>query len=189
MPNNYESDSYYGYKGFNSAKNNSIQANVGGYLRAYRDASSTLSVGININYQDYDNNQNYFTFGNGGYFSPQSFLSVSFPVHYTYKKDALELNVDAAPGYQSYNEDAALIYPNDPTAQAILNGLKAQNDDVRAQFDSLSKTGFGFSMGGSGYYNIDSATRLGGQVTVNTFGAYNEFRSILGIKRQIGGGE
>ena len=185
----YADGSYYGYRGFNTAKNNSIQANVGGYLRAFRDGSSNVTAGINVNYQNYDNNQNYFTFGNGGYFSPQSFLSVSFPVHYTYKQGALEVNADAAPGYQSFNQDAALIYPKDPTAQAILNDLKAENDDVRSEFDSLSKTGFGLTVGGSAYYGIDPATRVGGQVSFNTFGAYKEFRSVFGIKRQIGRGE
>jgi tetratricopeptide (TPR) repeat protein len=183
----YGDISYYHYSGTNVRDNKGVQVNAGGYLRAYRDSSSTLTVGINANYQDYVNNQNFFTFGQGGYFSPQSFMSVSFPVRYAYRANALEIGASIVPGYQSYSQDGAPLFPTDTAAQATLDALKAQNSDVRARFDSISKTGFGISAGASAYYDIGDNTRIGGELNINTFGDYNEFRSLLGIKRQIGG--
>jgi cellulose synthase operon protein C len=183
----YGDVSYYDYAGTNVVDNNSIQLNAGGYLRAYRDRNSTVTVGINANYQNYDNNQNYFSFGQGGYFSPQSFLSVSFPVRYAYRANQLEVDGNLVPGYQSYSQDGAPIFPTDPVAQGQLDSLKLANSDVRARFDSVSKTGFGISAGGSAYYQIGDGTRIGGELNINTFGEYKEFRSQLGIKRQIGG--
>lgn len=185
----YGDVSYYEYEGTEVLKNHSIQMNVGGYLRAYRDANSALTVGINANYQNYDNNQNYFSLGQGGYFSPQSFLSVSFPVRYTYRKNALEVAGNLVPGYQSYSQHSAPLFPKDTDAQARLDALKLLNSDVRARYDSISKTGFGISAGGSAYYQIGVGTRIGGEMNLNTFGEYKEFRSQLGIKRQLGGGE
>lgn len=185
----YGDVSYYGYEGTSVRKNNSVQLNAGGYLRAYRDATSTLTVGINANYQDYDNNQNYFSFGQGGYFSPQSFLSVSFPVRYAYREKQLEIDGNIVPGYQSYSQDSSPIFPTDVAAQDWLDSRKQANSKVRARFDSVSKTGFGISAGGSAYYQIGDGTRVGGELNVNTFGEYKEFRSQLGIRRQIGGGE
>lgn len=185
----YGDASYYHYSGENVRDNSGIQVNAGGYLRAYRDASSTLTVGINANYQDYDNNQNFFTFGQGGYFSPQSFMSVSFPVRYAYRKDALEVGANIVPGYQSYSQDGEPLFPTVDAAQGALDALKSLNSDVRARFDSISKTGFGISAGGSAYYQLGDATKIGGELNINTFGQYNEFRSLLGIKRQIGGGQ
>jgi hypothetical protein len=54
---------------------------------------------------------------------------------------------------------------------------------VRNYYDSLSKTGFGMSAQGSLYYKISPATRVGGEVSYNTFGTYDEFRSMLGIRQ------
>jgi len=184
----YADGSYYRYDGTNVADNHGVQVNVGGYLRIYRDTRSSLTVGVNANYQQFGNNQNYFTFGNGGYFSPQSFLSVSFPVRYAMHGERLDVDASIVPGYQSYDQRSSLIYPTDPAAQGQLDSLKAQNDDVRARFDSISKTGFGISAGGSVYYRVSPSTRIGGELNLNTFGDYNEFKSLLGIRQQLGGG-
>jgi len=57
---------------------------------------------------------------------------------------------------------------------------------VRNYYDSLSKTGFGMSAQTSLYYRIGPATRVGGEVSYNTFGNYDEFRSMLGIRQSLG---
>ena len=184
----YADGSYYRYNGTNVRSNRGIQANIGGYTRILKGRYSTLSIGINGNYQNYDNDQNYFSYGNGGYFSPQSFLSVSFPIHYLLRRPGgIEVDLNAAPGYQSYNQKAALLYPTDPAAQAQLDGLKALDDDVRSRFDSISQTGFGLAAGGSAYYPINPRMKIGGELNYNTFGAYNEFRGSVGIKQVLGG--
>ncbi|WP_419816420.1 cellulose synthase subunit BcsC-related outer membrane protein [Glacieibacterium sp.] len=184
----YADGSYYAYKGSNVRSNHGIQANVGGYTRVYRNRNSTLSIGINGNYQDYANDQNYFTYGQGGYFSPQSFLSISFPVHYNLRQPGgFEVDVNAAPGYQSYNQQSTALYPTDTTAQARLDALKALNNDVRSRFDSISQTGFGLAAGGSVYYPLNPRMKVGGEANYNTFGAYNEFRGSVGIKQVLGG--
>ena len=182
----YADGSYYDFKGHHVRGNSSIQANVGAYLRAMQTRTSKLTLGINANYQSYANNQNYFTYGHGGYFSPQSFLSVSFPVRYTLQRRELEIAVNVAPGYQSYEQDEAPLYPNDPAEQANLDALKALNTDVRSNYDSVSQTGFGISAGGSAYYRLGGRTRIGGEVNINTFGNYNELRTFLGIKQSLG---
>ncbi|WHO37288.1 cellulose synthase subunit BcsC-related outer membrane protein [Sphingobium sp. AP49] len=179
--------SYYRYAGTDVRKNHGLQANVGGYLPFYRGDRSSIVGGINVNYQDFDNNQNYFTYGHGGYFSPQSFFSISLPVRYSYASDLLEVKAGVAPGYQSYNQDQVSIYPTDPAAQAVLDGLKAQNSDVRSYYDSLSKTGFALSADGSIYYRVSPSTRVGGEIGINTFGSYDEFKSLVGIKQSLGG--
>lgn len=179
--------SYYKYAGHDVRKNHGFQANVGGYLPFYRGDRSSITGGVNVNYQDFDNNQNYFTYGFGGYFSPQSFFSISLPVRYAYASDLLEVKAGVAPGYQSYSQDQVNVYPTDPAAQAVLDGLKAQNSDVRSYYDSLSKTGFALSADGSIYYRVSPSTRVGGEMSINTFGSYDEFKSLIGIKQSLGG--
>lgn len=174
------------YTGTNVAENRGVEANAGGYLRVYRSEHSSITSGINVNYQSYDNPQNYFTYGHGGYFSPQSFLSVSFPVRYALDKDKLSVRAAVTPGYQSYNQSEVALYPTDPARQAVLDALKTQDSDVRARYDSLSKTGFALSAEGSLYYQISPSTRIGGEASYNTFGSYDELRSTIGIRQSLG---
>lgn len=182
----YGTVAYNRYRGTNVRKNHGVEANVGGYLRVYRTEHSAVTSGINVNYQSYDNPQNYFTYGHGGYFSPQSFLSVSFPVRYSLDKDQLSVRAAVTPGYQSYSQKDAALYPTDDTRQAQLNLLKSQDSDVRARYDSLSKTGFALSAEGSVYYQISPSTRIGGEASYNTFGSYDELRSTIGIRQSLG---
>ncbi|TPG42574.1 cellulose synthase [Sphingomonas koreensis] len=184
----YADAAYHHFDGFNVVANNQLEANVGGYLPVMRDAKSSLTLGVNANYQAYDNNQNFFTFGQGGYFSPQSFLSISFPVRYQSQQRGLSIDANVAPGYQSYDQRASPLYPTDPAAQAELDSLKGRDNDVRSFFDSISKTGFGLAGSGSAYYAVRDGTRIGGEVDYNSFGDYNEFKAMIGIRHSLGEG-
>ncbi len=35
---------------------------------------------------------------------------------------------------------------------------------------------------------VSPGTRIGGELNLNTFGDYNEFKSLIGIRQQLGGG-
>lgn len=178
--------SAYRYEGLNVADNRGLQANVGGYLPIIRGGQSQLTGGLNVNWQSFRNNQNYFTYGHGGYFSPQSFLSVGLPIRYSYDSPRIEGRLGVTPGYQSFEQDRVSIYPTDPAAQTTLDALKAQNTDVRSYYDSLSKTGFAFAADGSLYYRVTPSTQIGGSFGVNTFGTYDEYRSSIGIRQTLG---
>ena len=182
----YADGSYARYAGHNVRDNDGIQVNVGGYFRAFASADSNISIGVNANYQAFGNNQNYFTFGHGGYFSPQSFLSVSFPVRYAYEKGPLSIAGSLTPGYQSYEQRGEGLYPTDLAGQAVLDALKLTNSDVRARYDTISQTGFGLAADSSIYYQVSPRTRVGGELQYNSFGDYDEFKTLLGVRQQIG---
>lgn len=183
----YGEVAYNRYRGTNVRNNHGIEANVGGYLRLIKGERSQLTGGINANYQTYDNNQNYFTYGHGGYFSPQSFLSIGFPINYTLESETLDIKANLTPGFQSFSQDETALYPTDPALQANLDALKDLNTDVRARYDSLSRTGFAISAGGEVYYKVSPNTQVGGNISFTSFGQYEEFRSLIGIRQAIGG--
>ena len=183
----YVDGGYHRYNGRNVLSNRKIEGNIGGYLKIYGSGNNSLTAGANLNYQSYGNDQNYFSFGHGGYFSPQSFVSIAFPLHYKTDRGKWQAGVDLAPGFQSYQEDGASVYPTLVSSQAELDRLKALNSDVRASYDSLSKSGFAFSGAANGSYQVGSATRIGGEVKYDTFGAYKEFQTMLSIRQSLGG--
>lgn len=183
----YADGAYHRYNGRNVLSNRKIEGNIGGYLRIYGSGNTSLTAGANLNYQSYGNDENYFSFGHGGYFSPQSFVSIAFPLHYKADHGKWQAGVDLAPGFQSYQEDGAPVYPTLVSGQAELDRLKALNSDVRASYDSLSKSGFAFSGAANGSYQVGSATRIGGEIKYDTFGAYKEFQTMLSIRQSLGG--
>lgn len=183
----YGEVAYNRYRGTNVRNNHGIEANVGGYLRLIKGPRSQLTGGINANYQTYDNNQNYFTYGHGGYFSPQNFLSIGFPINYALETDRLDIKANVTPGFQSFSQEETPLYPIDPALQARLDALKVENSDVRASYDSLSRTGFAILAGGEAYYKVSPNTQVGGNVSFTSFGQYEEFRSLIGIRQAIGG--
>ena len=68
--------------GYNVEDNNRIDGNGGAYWRAYTSPEfGNLSVGANFFAMHYANNQNAFTHGMGGYFSPQGYFLGNIPVH------------------------------------------------------------------------------------------------------------
>ena len=178
---------YSRYRGRLVPNNTSFEANLGGYVRLFKGETSQLTGGINANYQAYDNNQNYFTYGHGGYFSPQSFVGIGFPINYTLATDKLDVKANITPGFQSFKQEETALYPSEPGLQAQLDALKAINSDVRSRYDSLSRTGFAISAGGSAYYRLSPSTEIGGTTSFNTFGNFDEFRSTIGIRQSIGG--
>lgn len=54
----------------------------GGYYKLIAEDDERLSLGMNLMYLTYDKNLSEYTLGHGGYYSPQSYFSISLPVNY-----------------------------------------------------------------------------------------------------------
>lgn len=181
----YGDVAYRTYAGQRVSDNSAVELNMGAYRRLYAGDGLNLTAGVSLNYQAFDVNQSFFTFGHGGYFSPQSFVSMAFPIDARWKRGDWSINAQFSPGYQTYQQDAAALYPTDPAAQGQLVALKLLNNDVRAQYDSESHSGFAFS-GGIEAWRQMGATAIGLDARMNTFGNYDEYRMTLRLKQAFG---
>ena len=172
----YGQAEYNKYTGKNVKDNTSIEINTGGYYKAFENENSDLQVGVNLNYTSYDNNQNYFTFGHGGYFSPQRFVSVAIPIKYEGRSSTgkFSYSVEAAPGYQNYRQDDADYFPNNPDLQADLAADVAAGTAEAAVYEGNTSSGVGFAGEAKAEYKLNDTTSLGGSVRFNNFGDFNE---------------
>jgi len=175
------------FDGTNVRSNSAYEFNAGGYMRAFQGVGTTLTVGANVNFQGYDNDQDYFTFGHGGYFSPQQFAAFSLPINLTTRIGRLDLAMALAPGYQTFNEAPAPVYPTDLASQDVLNALKAQDTDVRSQYDSQGKNGFALNGSLNASYPIRPGAKLSLGVSYNSFGPFNEVLAEFGVRQTLGG--
>jgi len=62
----------------------------------------------------YDKNLNFFSFGHGGYFSPQQYLLASVPISWRTLGRAVVYEISASAGAQTIKESAAPFYPTQP---------------------------------------------------------------------------
>nr|WP_318383491.1 cellulose synthase subunit BcsC-related outer membrane protein [uncultured Enterobacter sp.] len=178
----------YSYIGENVASNTSMNAGAGVYLRPFHDDFRSLQTGLNVSWMDFSKNLSNYTYGQGGYFSPQNYVSVSLPVDLTRKIDNWKLNVGGSVGYQSYSQDSSDYFPTDGDKQDILKTLYDLGYAKDYQYKGTSQNGIGYTMRAGVDYNLNKNMTIGGKVGYDTFGDYNEstaglyFRYLLGDK-------
>lgn len=183
----YGSVAEHRYEGDNVESNRALSMEVGGYFRPALSMSEQLQLGVHVGYSSFDKNLSKFTFGHGGYFSPQDYVSVAFPVNYSFEMKDARFSVLLAPGFQSYSEDGNSLFPTDTAAQAALDLFYALGAIQQAGYAPSSKSGFGLSFGATGEYMPDPYLRVGGQLGFDSFGDYNETTFRLYMKYLIGG--
>ncbi len=176
----------YSYIGENVASNNSVQATAGAYVRPFHYDDRELKVGMSLSWMDYSKNLSYFSYGQGGYFSPQNYASVSFPIDFSRKFDDLKVNVGGSVGYQSYSQDKSAYFPNDPTYQAQMQSLADQGYVKSAYYSGESKNGIGYNLHAGADYKINKDVTVGGQLGYDTFGDYNESTANLYFRYLFG---
>jgi tetratricopeptide (TPR) repeat protein len=79
------------------------------------DGFEFLAIGPSYRFETYDKNENFFTYGHGGYFSPQDFHRAAMDLNFQTDqyKDFL-IRGTASVGYEMFDENAAPILPGQP---------------------------------------------------------------------------
>lgn len=101
----------YGYGAVHSITGTNVTSNrrheLGGgvYVPVLRGDGSSLTMGVNLGLMSYDKNLSHFIYGEGGYFSPQHFSSLTFPLDWQGRDGRLAWRLNASIGVQSFRED------------------------------------------------------------------------------------
>lgn len=80
---------------------------AGYYYRLIDRADERLRTGLTLMYWGYDNNQDEYTLGNGGYYSPQKYYSVSVPLNYNWRNSDWSVRLESSVGWSYANTDAS----------------------------------------------------------------------------------
>lgn len=114
-----------------------------------------LSLGLTGMFIAYANNQRHYTFGYGGYWSPQQYFSIAPPVEWAgiWGNDFSYL-FQAYVGYSYSREEANPYYPTDPALQN-----SPLNDN--AYFSSSSGPAFSYGIRGKVEYRVTPELYLG----------------------------
>lgn len=183
----YGGGAYYKLDGENVDDNQQMEATVGAYVRPYKTERAELSVGVNLSYLNYEKNLGEFSLGHGGYFSPQNFYSIAFPIEYTGESRSGKWNytIGGAIGYQSYDKDAAPYFPTDGKLQQILEDEVSAGLISSAYYSAASESGIGGNIHGSFDYAFDRQTSIGGAASFDSSGDYTESSVMVYVKRLL----
>jgi Tfp pilus assembly protein PilF len=173
--NLYVGGGYAAVDGTNVTSNQEYEAGAGGSYPIWRDQTDELRLGMDIVYFGYSKNLDFFTLGQGGYFSPQSYFATLLPLTYTSKHDDLTWSFGGALGYQVYNEDASPVFPNNPELQNSLVVLAANSAaPILTSYPGANASGVVGNVHGTIEYHFNNFFSIGGQASYQHAGNWSE---------------
>lgn len=174
----------YAYASWFRLLGNQVQDNDraefgGGTYRYLVNASDAqLTLGLSLTALGYANNQNFFTYGHGGYFSPQRFFALGVPLTWAQRGDRWTYLLRGTLGVQHFRQDAADYYPTDAAAQAAAS----QTLGSAARYAGQSKTGLGYSLAAAGEYRLSPDFHLGGELGLDNARDYRQVNGNLYLR-------
>lgn len=169
---------YHELTGQNVADNSRVSAMGGIYWRLVKEAAREVTVGVNsINFW-YRRNLGGYTLGQGGYYSPQRYHSLSLPVSYAARNERTSYVLRASVSVSSAREEAAPFFPTRPDLQAA-----AGNPQVSVS----AGPGWGASLSGAVEYQLTSRVALGAWLQYQYSQFYQPGRAMLYLRYQPDG--
>jgi cellulose synthase operon protein C len=111
----YASVSFSFIQGLHVPNNWSAAGNAGLYWQAVQG----LTLGVNATGMHYAKNLNFFSFGQGGYFSPQQYYLASVPISWYFHNPHFECRIKFSGGMQYLQQDALPFYPFSPHSAVV----------------------------------------------------------------------
>ncbi|MEL7557321.1 cellulose biosynthesis protein BcsC [Stutzerimonas chloritidismutans] len=174
----------YGYaaahvlKGNNVSDNNRAELGGGVYWYLNNTEDEKLTLGVSSTAFGYSENQGYYTYGHGGYFSPQTFFALSLPVSWSQRYARFSYHLKGSVGVQFIDQDDADYFPNDPTMQASASAVLGRP----AVHAGSSETSLGYSLYGAGEYRMASNFVLGGHLGLDNAQDYRQWSTGLYLR-------
>jgi tetratricopeptide (TPR) repeat protein len=187
LTQDYGDHGVYGYgswqslDGRNVESNTRVEGGVGLYKYLLRDTNYELTSGLNLTAMSYDKNLSYFTYGQGGYFSPQQYYALSVPVGWAQRQGNFSYQVRGSLGVQYFSTDSSPYFPTNGSLQNAANAAAAiayaqgLTDTPNARYDGQSKTGVGYSLATSAEYQVGPQLFVGGMASIDNSRDYRQW--------------
>ena len=145
---------YHKLTGTNVADNTRFRAMAGYYRRIINTPNELLTVGVNAMYWSYAQNLGNFTFGQGGYYSPQMYASIGLPVGYARRWDDWALMLQGSVSVSVASTNDQTYYPLMGAMPGPVNALLNQGATPASLLTSNTSTGgtstgFGYTLRGA----------------------------------------
>jgi tetratricopeptide (TPR) repeat protein len=147
----------------------------------FQKAGHEVEIGASLFLWSFKKNLRFYTFGQGGYYSPQAFGSLSFPITWTGKMNSWAWQLQARIGASESREDNAELYPLNPELAAAAAAQGNPTIQIGGPGGGTS-TGLRLSL----EKQVLSNFVLGGHFEINRSEGYNPDSMQLYMKYSFG---
>jgi tetratricopeptide (TPR) repeat protein len=167
--------------GHDVASNTRVDANVSLYKNLIKTKDETLTFGVNAASMFYDKNLSNFTYGQGGYFSPQQYYALTLPLNWAQRNGDFSYKLSGSVGVQTFSQNASDYFPNNGDLQAAANAVMANalanggGGSGVASFPATSSTGMVYNLMAAGEYQLNRYAYLGGLVQLDNASNYQQW--------------
>lgn len=169
--------------GQNVVANQRRQLMAGGYWRAINDDDRLLSIGLTGIYMTHLRNAGEYTFGHGGYYSPEWYRSLTLPITGAIRFARFSYSVRYAESRSRSFTDAATYFPTDTVLQA--SAAAAGINATHSASDSDPPTSKGKSLHLGMEYQVAPQLFLGGRLEIERSPDYAPDRLMIYLRYNL----
>ena len=162
--------------GYHTQSNTRFDGTGGAYWRVWAlPEYGTLSLGANFFGMHYEHNQSAFTYGMGGYFSPQFYFLANIPFTWTgHYLTRWHYEIAGGVGVQAFQQDKTPLFPlaAQKAAEIALNN---------AALPALTQVGANYNLRASIAHQLTPHWFLGGFLSGNNTSNYNAFSAGFSV--------
>ncbi len=154
--------------GYNVKNNTRIDGNGGAYWRLFSSPENgNLSIGVNFFAMHYANNQNAFTHGMGGYFSPQGYFLANVPFTFVgHYNTNWHYSVVGGLGVQAFQENRTPLWP-------LASDKSIETSQNNPMLPDMTNVGANYDVRGQAAYQISPHWFAGGFFAANNTRNYS----------------
>ena len=171
---------YDHYWGENVVENDSVEGSVS-IGRTFKVNPGDLSTGLFLTARHFDRNSDFYTFGHGGYFSPEFFIIAGpFLRFLTSREKDYLVDGSISTGYMQYQtHDNTPHYPLGEADGASLSPQAAR--DYRGSYEGEDKSGLAVNLNLKAFKLINGYLAVGGDFGINTGSNYTQWYGGLAL--------
>jgi hypothetical protein len=170
----------YNLDGKNVKSNQKFELTPGIFYRAINEDNRRVTLGLNVSAVKFKENLRYTTFGQGGYFSPQNYVSLNLPIDYAGRTERLAYQFKLIPSYVSFKENAT-PYFFDSQLMAQATAIQGATTTYAGQ----TKKGFGVSTQGAVEYRATPQVFVGGAFSTSNAQDFRLGTGLVYLKYQF----
>ncbi|WP_137927858.1 cellulose synthase subunit BcsC-related outer membrane protein [Cupriavidus sp. 2SB] len=161
------------YTGDNVKTNREVTVRTGFDVPVYTQRDQHVTSGLVVNYWHYSENQRFYTFGHGGYYSPQRYVSFGIPLDWTGRYAKWSWRFIGSAGWSFTYEDEAPFFPTRPDLQALSGDAK---------YGGGSGGGFSYTLGATVEYTFAPHWVVGAGFSIDRSRDYAPNRAMAWLR-------
>lgn len=165
-------------QGKNVLDNNRLALRMGLDKDLIHHDDMRLNLGLTLSYWRFKENETNYTFGHGGYYSPQNYSSLSLPLEWVGRHNKLSYLVRGSVSFSQSHEKDMSFYPTD-------NALQNSSPAGYQVYKGGAGNGTGYALRLTAEYQATPQFAIGGRVDIERSAYYEPNTLLLYLKYDL----